>query len=111
MNPRVKIEKCRCGEPILAGWDGDMCALSVRLDIYPLTAAGEVAALQQGARTYRLRQGRLQVRDHYNIPGTLPSHEVLIVRDHRCGTFVDPSHRLPKLPAKPKPSESAVIPF
>lgn len=111
MNPRPKIEKCRCGEPILVGWDGDMCALAVRLDVYPLNPAGEVAALQQGVRTYRLKQGRLQVRDRYNIPGALPSHEVLVVRDHRCGSFVDPSHRLPKLPAKPIMRESAVIPF
>ena len=85
--------------------------MQVFLDVYPLTAAGEVAALQQGARTFRLHQGRLQVRDRYNIPGKVPSHEVLVIRSHRCGSFIDPAHRLPKLPAKPITRESAVIPF
>ena len=111
MNPRPKIEKCRCGEPVLVGWNRDRCALQVILDMYPLTAAGEVAALEQGACTFRLTQGRLQVRDQFNIQGSVPSHEVLVIRSHLCGSFIDPAHRLPKLPAKPTTKESAVLPF
>lgn len=113
MNPRPKIQKCRCGEPVLVGWDADRCALLVALDVYPLTAAGEVAALQQDLRTYRLRNGKLQVRSQYNIPGKVPSHDVLVIRAHRCGSFIDPAHRLPKLPTTPAPAlqETERLPF
>jgi len=111
MNSSPKLIKCRCGEPILVGWDGDMCALEVTLDIYPFTASGEVAAIQLGLRTFRLKRGKLKLRDQYTIPGNPPSHDLIVIRDHRCGSFVDPAHRLPKLPTQPQAYESAVLPF
>jgi len=111
MNPTPKIQKCRCGEPVLVGWNADMCAISVTLDVYPLTAAGEVCALRQGLSTYRIKNGRLKLRDQYTIPGHPPSHQNIVVRTHQCTLFVESAHRLSKLPSKPKVYESAVLPF
>lgn len=111
MNPTPKIQKCRCGEPVLVGWSADMCAVSVTLDVYPMTAAGEVSALRQGLPTYRIKNGKLKLRDRYTIPGHPPSHHNIVVRTHHCTLFVDPAHRLSKLPSKPKVYESAVLPF
>ena len=96
---------------MLTGWNADMCAVAVTLDIYPFTAFGEVAAIQLGLNTYRLKNGKLKLRDQYTIPGNPPSHDLIVIRDHRCGSFVDPAHRLPKLPTQPQIYESAVLPF
>ena len=111
MNPSPKLLKCACGEPVLVGWDRDMCALQITVDVYPITAAGELAAIRESKRTFRYRQAKLMERDQWNMPGNIPGHELLILAQHRCGSFVDPAHRLPKLPTQPQAYESAVLPF
>lgn len=51
----VKATRCpTCKTPILAGLDGDTCAIRATVDFTPLDPAGELAALLAGRRTYRL---------------------------------------------------------
>jgi hypothetical protein len=89
----ARSTSCRqCGRPVMAGLDDDMCALSVVVDTYPLSAAGEVVALMSGRRTYSLTWagGRYEIdrRDEYRIDGNPPGARanVDVVVNHECGT-------------------------
>jgi len=99
----------RCHQPILAGLDADVAALSVAVDPYPLTPAGEVWALQSGRRTYALSRGALERRDRWTIPGQTPSHRVTVLAEHRCGDPPPADLRLP--PAPPRPATPEEIPW
>ena len=81
---RVLLIKHSCGQYVLRGLDADRCALTVLADPYPLSALGEVGALGLGRPTYYLHRGELEPRDRWNIPGHLPSHDLLVVAAHDC---------------------------
>ena len=111
-NPSPKLHKCACGEPVILGWDQPQsCALQVILDPYPITAAGEVAALRDQRPTYKFWNNRIQLRDKWNLPGSPPAHHRLILATHRCGVFIDLAHRLPKKPVDPIRAEDLEPPF
>jgi hypothetical protein len=99
---RVRIHPCHA--PILAGLDGDACALPVMVDPYPLTPAGEVWALTAGRVTYHLLRGALDPRNRWSIPGHPPTADRPVLAAHRCSEPVPPEHRLPPVPAAPRPA-------
>lgn len=104
---KVVMARHDCGEPILIGLDDDRCALVARVDPYPLSATGEVAALRSSRHTYYLRHGALERRDRWNIPGHPPCPDLLVLAEHVCGTrppddwLAPPSPR----PSRPAPEE------
>lgn len=88
----ARLDICRCGEHTMVGLDDDRCAFSARADIYPLSNAGEVAALRQGRHTYMLRRRALDRRDQWLIAGT-PADSATVVAEHRCDQPVPESWR------------------
>lgn len=105
---------CRdCGAPVLAGLDGDVAAVTVRVDPAPLDAAGEALAVLGGRGTYSLRRsGRrfeLDRRDpfHMRTPAGTSTYDVCA--EHRCGS--------PPLPTThsrlvtPEPPKETTCPF
>lgn len=91
-----------CGAYVLTGLDDDTAGLVVTCDPYPLTPIGEVEALRDDRRTYYLLHRRIERRDIWNIPGHLPSHDLLVIASHRCGLPVPDAWRLPPAP-RPAP--------
>lgn len=75
-----------CSQIVLYGLDGDVCALSARVDPTPLTVLGEAVAVISGRGTYNLtRVGgrqRLYLRDADAIEG---DRRYPVVPEHRCG--------------------------
>lgn len=108
---KVALRKCGCGEPVLAGLDGNRCALAVAVDPYPLTAAGEVWALTDGRHTYRVWHGQLDLRDRWNIPGHPAGVDETVLASHRCDQLVPLEHRAPPAPPRPAPAATEGIPF
>lgn len=87
---KARGTRCRrCGAPILAGLDADICGWPARVDPAPLTAQGEAAAILTGRTTYRLNgtPSRVEIdrREDFNIRGTPPSDECIVVAEHECG--------------------------
>lgn len=48
------IDCPKCGAPVLRGDDGDMCALTVTVDVEPIDRVGEMLAVLSGRSTYEL---------------------------------------------------------
>ena len=107
---RIRVHP-RCHQPILAGLDADVAALSVAVDPYPLTPAGEVWALQSGRRTYALSRGALERRDRWSIPGRPPSPKLPVLAEHACDSPVPPQHRAPPIPTPSRPATPEEIPW
>lgn len=87
---KARATRCRrCGAPILAGLDADICGWPARVDPAPLTAQGEAAAILTGRTTYRLNGTHSHIeidrREDFNIRGTPPSDECIVVAEHACG--------------------------
>lgn len=80
---KASLIRCKCGEHILTGLDDRVCALSARVDIYPLSNLGEVEAMRAGRRTYWLRGRELDRRDRWNIAGN-PASTITVLAEHRC---------------------------
>lgn len=54
---KVHAELCaKCGRPILVGLDDDRCAMTARVNPWPLNALGEASALLADRATYELRR-------------------------------------------------------
>ena len=102
--PRIRVHPI-CHAPILAGLDANRCALSVAVDPYPLTPAGEVWALRAGRRTYALQWGALERRDAWTIPGHPPSPGLPVMAEHVCGHPIPDEHRAPPTPHSPAPAD------
>lgn len=90
----ARAEACpSCGQTTMRGLDGDVAAFAVRVDVRPLSQAGELAALVAGRRTYALRwiAGRaryeIDTRDPINIEhepaGSKMNLDVVVT--HSCG--------------------------
>jgi hypothetical protein len=90
----MQTRRCpRCGRSILAGYSngGRALAVDVRLDPDPLDAAGELAALHQGRRTWAVHPGIVDAGEAYaRTAGTIgrwPAALTLrpqVHADHRC---------------------------
>jgi len=110
MNRHAQPVRCRCGQPLLVGLDGDLAALVARVDPEPLTALGEVQALTARRATYALRGQALDRRDRWSIPGHPPSHALPVHAEHRCGQPLPADCYLPPLP-QPAPAILTEIGF
>lgn len=90
---RARLRVCRsCGEHVLNGLDGIVCAFDTYCDPIPLSAFGEAVAVMQGRHTYAVHSegGRyvLDPRDGYQIawsPAASKKRED-VLRQHRCGS-------------------------
>jgi hypothetical protein len=101
---RVVMMLHSCGEHVLTGLDDEPCGMTVRVDPYPLSPTGEVAALRAGRRTYWLRHGSLERRDQWNIPGHPPAPDLLVLAEHRCGDRPPDDWLAPPSPRPPRPA-------
>lgn len=101
LSRRPRLARHRCGAWTLTGLDREVAALTVHVDPYALTPAGEVAALRDQRHTYRLYRGALDIRDQWNIPGHPPTHDLPVLAEHRCGAPVPDGWRLPPAPPAP----------
>jgi hypothetical protein len=79
----------------MRGLDADRAAWAVAVDVYPLSPAGELAALLAGRLTYSLiwisGLGRYEIDFRYpehiehKPPGSTPNHDVVVA--HSCGAM------------------------
>jgi hypothetical protein len=100
MISKAQLKPCKqCRITVWQGFDGEVCALLAYADVMPLSAIGEVLALLDGRRTYRLmRRGErsaLQVRDRWDIrthPAGQSSARCTydVLAQHRCGAAILP---------------------
>ncbi|MUL39612.1 hypothetical protein FZ103_00185 [Streptomonospora sp. PA3] len=62
----AQLRLCKkCRAPVLAGYDADICALSVQIDPTPITEIGEAIALMEGRTTYDLTTSRGRKEIHH----------------------------------------------
>lgn len=88
-----------CREPVLTGVDEDWCAAVVRVDVTPLSAAGELACVMVGRETYSLdgipaqltrrRASRMRLQPPGNPRRFWHKYDVLPA--HECGNEM-PEH-------------------
>lgn len=107
---QAHLTKHHCGMHVLVGLDADRCALTTRVDPYPLNAGGEVEALRDGRHTYLLEHGELHRRNHWNIPGHPPGPDRTVLAEHTC-TELPNSWRRPPAPQRPTTPTSERAPF
>jgi hypothetical protein len=105
---RHRLGNHRCGELIMAALDHWACAITVHLDPWPLSPAGEVEALRNGRRTYQIRQWGVRHRNAYRITGNPPKPGVTVLAEHRCGERIPEAWKQPLAPATPKPNTTEV---
>ena len=105
---RHRLGNHRCGELIMAALDHWACAITVHLDPWPLSPAGEVEALRDGRRTYQIRQWGVRHRNAYRITGNPPRPGVTVLAEHRCGERIPEAWKQPPTPATPKPNTTEV---
>lgn len=87
----------RCRKATLTGLDRDMAALVVHVEPYPLSPAGEVAALRDHRATYQIAPWGLALRKAHHIRQA-PAGTRTVLAEHRC------EHPLPaEWIASPKP--------
>jgi hypothetical protein len=87
----------------MVGLDRDRCALGARVDPYALSPAGEVEAIRAGRKTYHYRNGELDPRDRWSIPGSPPTHDLIVLAEHDCTPIPDSWLMPPAPPTPPKP--------
>lgn len=109
--PQTKT--CRtCGQTVITALDADRAAITATLDPYPLTAAGEVWALQHQRPTYLHTPTEITRRDRWNIPGRPPTTTRTVLAWHQCGQPIPTQHRRTSNPQKPHArEESTTCPF
>jgi hypothetical protein len=90
----ARVICCRhCNAPVFRGLDADIMALEVTVDVRPVNAAGELAALIDQRRTYELRwDGRryeIERRDQFRISGRPPGTAGIdVLVSHVCGQTI-----------------------
>ena len=111
----ARVICCRdCAAPVFRGLDADLMAFEVSVDVRPVNAAGELAALLEQRRTYELywtgRRYELERRDHFRITGRPPgTHGIDVLVSHVCGQTIGfgrlstgpASHMVEHLPDEP----------
>ena len=105
---RHRLGNHRCGELIMAALDHWACALTIDLDPWPLSPAGEVEALRDGRRTYQVREWGVRVRNAYRITGNPPRPGVTVLAEHRCGERIPQAWQQPLVVPTPKPTTTEV---
>ena len=109
---RAALRTCRtCGTPTLTGLDADRAALTITVDATALTPAGEVWALQDGRRTYELRNGQLDPRTRWNIPDRPPSPNRTVLTTHTCHHPIPPEYHRPPSPRPTRPTTTQEATF
>lgn len=101
---RVMLTVHGCGSHVLLGLDDEPAGLTARCDPYPLSQAGEVAALRDGRWTWAIAHGRLERRDRWTIPGHPPGPGLLVVTEHRCDHPLPDDWLAPPTPRPPAPT-------
>jgi len=107
---RHRLANHRCGEFIMAALDHWACALTVYLDPWPLSAAGEVQALRDGRQTYQMRTWGVRYRNAYRIAGNPPGPRTTVLAEHRCGHVIPATWRQDP-PRKPTTNNTQEVPF
>jgi hypothetical protein len=101
---RAKIITHRpCGIPTLAGIDGRVAGLDTWCDLGQLSPHGELQAMLDGRRTYRLYGGELDPRDRWNTLGHPASHDRPVFAEHRCGQPIPANWCLTPQPSPARP--------
>jgi len=108
--PVIRHLKHGCQEIVAAALDHWACALTVYLDPWPLSPAGEVEALRAGRRTYQMREWGVRYRNAYRIAGNPPRRGVTVLAEHRCGEAIPATWRQDP-PRKPTTNNTQEVPF
>ena len=106
---RAMVRPCpRCSAPVLTGLDDDWCAMTVAVDLAPLTNHTEALALISGRHTYEVtwngpRGYHIDKRPHWHI-SNYPAGDKgyadgrrTIHAEHRCDTPITTNPELPPL--------------
>jgi hypothetical protein len=72
-----------CGELVYNGLNEDWCAWAVRVEVWPLTWAGELAAWCSGRDTHQVRDRKLYRRCYSTRKG--PAKYGPVLAEHKCG--------------------------
>lgn len=82
----VSATVCRCGARVLRGLDDDTCALAATVEPDPIDTAGELLALLQKRRTFKLGYyGRWELDRRSSIDiSAQPAGVVDVLVEHRC---------------------------
>ena len=109
---RAKVMTHRaCGFPTLAGIDARVAGLDAWCDLGQLSPYGELHALLDGRRTYRLHRGELDPRDRWNTAGHPAGHDLPVFAEHRCHQPIPATWCLPSLPTTSRPVATSEVPF
>jgi hypothetical protein len=109
---RAKVITHReCGLPTLAGIDGRVAGLDAWCDLGQLSPEGELQALLDGRRTYRLHRGELDPRDRWNIPHHPPGHDNPVFAQHRCHQPILATWCLPTQTTAARTPATTEVPF
>lgn len=100
--PQLRVH--RCGEWVLVGLDDEPAGLTAWCDQYPISQAGEVAALTAGRWTWSISHGRLERRNRWTIPGHPPAPDLLVIAEHRCDSPLPDDWLAPPTPRPPAPT-------
>ena len=112
--------RCRsCGQEVLLGLDADVLAVQTTADWTPLDTSGELLALLQGRKTYRVDRmlgGNLRLtkrRAKHIARGIRTWDKFDIVPEHRCGLkpLASTSSRIVKSDGATVIDRSAPVPF
>ncbi|HEU4544479.1 MAG TPA: hypothetical protein VFR23_25335 [Jiangellaceae bacterium] len=83
----LRARQCTCGARVLSGLDADRAALPAAVEPSPVDPAGELLALMQNRRTFRIRYfGRWEIdrRSSFDIAAQ-PAGKVDVLIEHECG--------------------------
>lgn len=94
----------RCGAVVLHGHAEGVFA---RVDLTPLTRAGEIAAICHGLQTYTLTRTGLIHRDAGRIAGTALVDAGPVLAEHACHRHI-PAHQRATTPTTPAPTTEGI---
>lgn len=109
-SPRHSHQSHDCGQLILVALDHPRCALTIYTDPWPISAYGEVQALQAGRRTYEITHYGVRLRTAWHITGRPPNDYRTVLVHHNCELIVPEDWKQPP-PPKPSRSDTEEVPF
>lgn len=107
--PKPQLGTHRCRMATLTGLDRNMAALTIHVEPYPLSPAGEVAALRENRATYQIAPWGLALRKPHHIR-THPAGTRTVLAEHRCGAPIPQDWKAPPKP-RPRPAHNQEVPF
>ena len=90
---KAKAILCRCGVPVIAGLDDDVCAFTVAADVTALSWAGELACAVVQARPVFELSGK-ELHRRYPWRQSRPCEQP-VLPEHRCNDPVPPAWTSP----------------